>query len=230
MSLAFMIQWCGNAIISYYIHLVLNSIGITGTKTQLYINGGNTISSFCFGIAFSQIIDRVGRRFMFLTGMAGMFCAVLLLTVLTGVNQSYGFSNSGMSGATVAMIFVFGAFYKMAGPTSDPYIMEISPYELRAKASVIKMFGDAGANLFSGFVNPIALGAIEWKYYIVWCCVLCTNFLTVYHFFPETQGLSLEEVTQMFDGQEMHMEDLQVEDHDPDAKRAAVQVVEHSST
>lgn len=224
LSLGFLIQWCGNAIISYYLHLVLNSIGITGTQTQLYINGGNTISGFCFGIFWSLMIDRFGRRFMFLGGMAGMFCAFLLLTVFTGVNQGQDFASSGLSGATVAMIFVFGAFYKMAGCTQDPYFMEVSPYELRAKAQVIKQFGDAGANLFSGFVNPIALEAIAWKYYIVWCCVLLTNFLTIYFVFPETKGLSLEEVTQMFDGQTIHKE---VDDeHEPETKKPTVELVE----
>jgi MFS family permease len=227
LSLGFMIQLCGNAIISYYLHLVLNSVGIKGTQTQLYINGGNTISGFCFGIFFSLMIDRVGRRFMFLGGMAGMFCAFLMLTIFTGVNQSNNFSNSNLSGATVAMIFIFGAFYKMAGPTQDPYFMEISPYELRAKTSVIKMFGDAGSNLFSGFVNPVALEAIEWKYYIVWCCILISNFFVIYFFFPETKAKSLEEVTQMFDGQVIHKEEVEQDVQDRKTQ-PTVELVEHS--
>lgn len=86
----------------------------------------------------------------------------------------------------------------------DSYIAEVSPYELRAKAFVVKQFGDAGANLFSGYVNPIALAAIGWKYYIVWCCVLISNFLIIYFFYPETKNLSLEEVGQMFDGSQLN--------------------------
>ena len=211
LSLGFLIQWCGNAIISYYLHLLLDSIGITGTKTQLYINGGNTISGFCFGIFWSLFIDRLGRRFMFLTGMAGMFVAFLLLTVFTGVNQTHNFSNPSLGSATVAMLFIFFAFYKMAGVTQEPYFMEVAPYTLRAKTGAIKQFGDAGANLFSGFVNPIALEHIKWKYYIVWCCVLVTNFFTIYFFYPETKGLSLEEVTQLFDGNEIHAKDADEE-------------------
>jgi MFS family permease len=120
--------------------------------------------------------------------MAGMFCAFLVLTVLTGINQGDHFSNAAVSRATVAMILVFGVFYKMPAPIVDSYIAEISPYDLRAKAFVIKQFGDAGANLFSSYVNPIALGAIKWKYYIVWCCVLISNFLIIY-FYPETKKL-----------------------------------------
>jgi hypothetical protein len=65
------------------------------------------------------------------------------------------------------MIFVFGFFYKMPALLVDSYITEIAPYDLQAKAFVIKQFGDASTNLFSGYVNPIALGAIKWKYSIV---------------------------------------------------------------
>lgn len=226
LSLGFMIQWCGNALVSYYLHLVLDSIGVTGTKTQLLINGGYTIEGLVFGIFFSLMIDRLGRRVMFLGGMAGMFVAYLLLTVFTGINQSHDFSKPGLSGATVAMIFLFGAFYKMASPTQEPYYMEISPYGLRAKTSVLKQFGDTGANLFSGFVNAIALNAIQWRYYIVWCCVLASNFTVIYFFFPETKGLSLEEVTQMLDGKTNAKE---VPEAEGTNTKAAVEVVEDVS-
>jgi sugar porter (SP) family MFS transporter len=201
LSLGFIIQWCGNAIVSYYLHLMLIDMGITNTHTQLVINGCVTINGLVWGMLFSFFIDRLGRRKMFLGGMAGMFVAFLLLTVFTGVNSANDFGMTGLGGATIAMIFVFNAFYKMASPTQEPYFMEISPYSLRAKTSVIKQFGDTGANLFSGFVNPIALAAIGWRYYIVWTCVLATNFMTIYFVYPETKGLSLEEVTQMLDGQ-----------------------------
>ena len=71
-TLGFGIQWCGNAIISYYLKLILESIGITNSTTQLIINGSVTISSFCFAIIWALSIDYIGRRKLFLTGMAGM--------------------------------------------------------------------------------------------------------------------------------------------------------------
>jgi MFS family permease len=126
-TVGFIIRWCGNALISYYLHLVLNSTSITGTKTQLFINGGITVNGFVFGNLFSLVIDRVGRRPMFLIGMAGMFSAFLVITVLTGINQSQNCSNAAMGQATVAMILVFGMFYKMPAPMVDSYVTEVSP-------------------------------------------------------------------------------------------------------
>lgn len=196
----FIIQWCGNAIISYYIHLVFNSIGITSTKTQLLLNGGTTISGFVWGNTWSLFIDRWGRRPMYLIGMAGMFLSFLMITVFTGVNQGINFSNVGLGNATIFAIFLFGFFYKMPGCMLNSYVAEVAPFELRPKAFVLNAFGDAAANIFSGYVNPIGLTAIKWKYYIVWCCVLVSNFLIGYFFYPETKNLSLEEVTQLFNG------------------------------
>lgn len=199
-SLGFMIQWCGNALISYYLSLVLNSVGITNAKTQLLINGGITIVAFVFAIAFSLSMERVGRRPLFLVGFAGMFVSLFIFTVLTGVNQNNGFRNHTMGTVCVVLIYIFNIFYKMPAPVVDSYISEVAPYDLRAKAFVLLQATDAGSNLFNGFVNPIGLVAIKYKYYIVWCCLLVSHFVIAYFFFPETKGLSLEEVTEVFEG------------------------------
>jgi sugar porter (SP) family MFS transporter len=195
----FIIQWCGNGIISYYIHLVFNSIGITNTKKQLLINGGATISGFVWGNLWSLNVNRFGRRPLYLIGMAGMFTAFLMITVFTGVNQGNNFSNKDLGNATIFAIFLFGFFYKMPGCMLPSYVAEVAPFELRAKAFVLNAFGDAAANIFSGYVNPIGLESIKWKYYIVWCCVIVSNFIIGYFFYPETKNLSLEEVNQLFD-------------------------------
>lgn len=201
----FIIQWTGNALISYYLHLVLNSIGITNSKTQLIINGCININGVIWGNFFSVIVNRIGRRPLFLWGMAGMFCAFVTLTILTAVNTGQHFANPALGHTTIAIILIFGAFYKMPGVAFPSYVAEVSPFTLRAKAFVLNSFGDALANLFSGYTNPIALAAIGWKYYIVWCCVLVSNFLVIFFFYPETSNLSLEEVEQMFDGNPANM-------------------------
>jgi H+/Cl- antiporter ClcA len=54
-------------------------------------------------------------------------------------------------------------------------------------------------NVISLFVNPIAMKAIAWKYYIVFCFFLGIILTLIYFFFPETKGHSLEEIAQIFD-------------------------------
>ena len=61
------------------------------------------------------------------------------------------------------------------------------------------------ALLFNLFVNPIALAAIAWKYYIVFICVLIIATIAIYFAYPETKGFTLEEVAVVFDGHDLHL-------------------------
>lgn len=53
---------------------------------------------------------------------------------------------------------------------------------------------------FNTFVNPIALDAISWKYYFVFLAVLIAMVVSVWFMYPETRGLTLENVAWIFDG------------------------------
>ena len=57
-----------------------------------------------------------------------------------------------------------------------------------------------GAIFFNVFVNPIALDAIGWRYYIVFVIILVVIIITIYFFYPETNGHSLEGMAVVFDG------------------------------
>lgn len=50
------------------------------------------------------------------------------------------------------------------------------------------------------FVNPIALEAIHWKYYIVFIVMLALLLITVFFAYPETRGHTLEQMAVIFDG------------------------------
>lgn len=55
------------------------------------------------------------------------------------------------------------------------------------------------AVIFNIFVNPIALEAIGWKYYIVYVVILVVYCLVVFLAYPETRGKSLEQMSLVFD-------------------------------
>ncbi len=80
------------------------------------------------------------------------------------------------------------------------YVLEILPYSLRSRGiSIFTTFTGLGV-FFSILVNPIALDAIGWKYYILYVVLNACAVLSVYYFYPETKGRLLEEVAEIFDG------------------------------
>jgi hypothetical protein len=56
------------------------------------------------------------------------------------------------------------------------------------------------AIIFDTFVNPIAIDGIGWKYYLVYIALLVVWLVITFFWYPETLGLSLEEITIRFDG------------------------------
>lgn len=49
-------------------------------------------------------------------------------------------------------------------------------------------------------VNPIALAAIGWKYYIVYCVTDVLQAILAYFIIVETRGLTLEDISGLFEG------------------------------
>ncbi|OJJ53785.1 hypothetical protein ASPSYDRAFT_502611 [Aspergillus sydowii CBS 593.65] len=195
-----MLQWSGNALTSYYLSKVLNSINITDSKTQLIINGCTQIWSFLTACLFATLVDKAGRRRLFLLGMLGMGISYIIWTICSALNEQTRFQHQGYAGAVIAMIFVFSLWYHACSPIGATYIMEIAPYSLRAKASMLYQLTGNLAMAFNAFVNPVAMEAISWKYYIVWCAAIGLHFVLIWFFFPETKGRALEEVAEIFDG------------------------------
>jgi MFS family permease len=86
-------------------------------------------------------------------------------------------------------------------PLVVSYPIEIWPYKLRAKGLAISQMTSLAMVFFNTFVNPIALEAIDWKYYFVFLAVLIAMVVSVWFWYPETRGLTLENVAWIFDGE-----------------------------
>ncbi|CAE7233119.1 unnamed protein product [Rhizoctonia solani] len=192
-------QWSGNGLISYYLERVLNGIGITKTDDQTLINGILSIYNFGIAIAASMNVENAGRRRLFLTSNSGMLLSFSALTACSAVFATTGNAHAGRG--VLAFVFIFNGFYAIAyTPLIVSYTIEILPFFLRAKGLAFMNLSVLAAIIFNQYTNPIALDALQWKYYLVYTCWLVFELGYMYMFAVETKGRSLEETATLFDG------------------------------
>lgn len=178
LTLGLFSQWSGNGLASYYLNLVLNDIGVTNSNTQLVINGCLQIMNFIVAIGQCFIVDRVGRRTLFLVSTSGMLVAFIVWTACAGEFAKTGVQAQGNT--VIAMIYIYYIFYNLAwSGMLVSYSAEILPYNIRAKGMTLMFLMVDLALFFNQYVNPIALDGIQWKYYIVYCVWLAVELLVV---------------------------------------------------
>nr|QFR37065.1 MFS transporter [Cyberlindnera americana] len=225
-----MMQLSGNGLVSYYLNKVLNSIGITDTSKQLQINMCLMIFNLVISTACCFSCSYFKRRTLFITCVIGMLVTFIIWTALSAENQKKDFSEKSLSNGVLAMIFFYYMFYDI-GANGLPYlyITEILPYSHRAKGINLFQFWMQVVLVFNAFVNPIAMDAIDWKYYIVYCCVLGVESVVVIFTFPETSGRSLEEVAEVF-GDFIDHGEAKLRGDVNDAKRASLEHIENAAS
>jgi MFS family permease len=130
-AIAFFSQWSGNGVVSYYLSLVLKGIGITTEFEQNLFNG--ILQIYNLGTAYlgALVVDRAGRRTLFLTSTAGM---CITFAIWTACSATYDNSrvldaqgetisaNKNAGNAVAAMIFIY---YGVSLADSDPLVSRV---------------------------------------------------------------------------------------------------------
>ncbi|KAH8669179.1 putative hexose transporter [Xylariales sp. PMI_506] len=194
-------QWSGNGLVSYYLTTILNDIGITDAKSQLGINGGLTTFSLVTNIFFSFFVDKWGRRRIQIISTIGMLVTFVIWTI---ISARYSIDpQAGLGKAVVVMIFFYYLGYNLKSGLISSYTTEVLPYHMRAKGYTVMEYALYVTLFFNQYVNSIALENIQWKYYIFYCVFLAAELAIIYFFFVETKYLALEEITKLFDGDDV---------------------------
>ncbi|EIN07439.1 general substrate transporter [Punctularia strigosozonata HHB-11173 SS5] len=200
-AIAFFSQWSANGLASYYLGKILDSIGIKDATIQLLINGILQIWNLFWAVLAAFLADRAGRRLLFLSSAVGMLVFFTSQTVCFAEFSLHGTKSAAH--ANIAFIFLFFAAYDIAfTPLIVSYTVEILPFALRAKGFNVFNFVVSAAIVFNQYVNPIALKALGWKYYCVYCAWLAFELVYLYLFVVETKGRTLEETAALFDGEQ----------------------------
>ena len=105
-------QWVGNGVVSYYLALVLKTVGVTSVTHQLLISAALQLWNLIFAVVAACCVDKLGRRFLFLASAATMLGAFIVVTGLSGSFATTGHAATGL--AVIPFLFIFFAGYDIA--------------------------------------------------------------------------------------------------------------------
>jgi sugar porter (SP) family MFS transporter len=186
LSIGIFNQLSGINAVLYYLNEIFSKAGFDGISNYLqavYVGLANLVATL---IAMS-FIDKLGRRTLLITGGIGMVACLILVGAIfqTQVNQQY---------LLLLLILFVGSFAFSQGAVIWVYLGEIFPNRVRARGislgSTANWVVDA---IVSGVFPIIALHHVALPFYF-FAAMMLIELLLVIFIYPETKGLSLEEM------------------------------------
>lgn len=169
-SLGFFSQWSGNAIVSNYSRVLYQAVGIDDSTSRLGLSAGQTSMSCIVSLAFAMMVDRWGRRPIFLLATGGMWMTLIFWTLCFGLYEVH--DKAGADVGVIFFIWLFSFFYATAwSGLLVAYAIEILPYSLRGKGLMILNVCIQAALALNNQANPVAFEFWEgetWKLYVIY--------------------------------------------------------------
>ncbi|KAH3943503.1 hypothetical protein HBI56_108100 [Parastagonospora nodorum] len=181
-----------NAVIYYFPLLFENSIGATH-DLALLLGGVNMIVYSIFATTSWFIIERTGRRKLFLIGTVGQGLSMVLVfaALIPG-------TKSAAKGAAVGL-FTYIAFFAATWlPLPWLYPAEVNPVKTRGKANAVSTCTNWLFNFLVVMITPIMIDHIKWGTYLFFACINASFLPFIWIFYPETKQRSLEEIDLIF--------------------------------
>ncbi|EJF64770.1 general substrate transporter [Dichomitus squalens] len=201
-------QFSGINVINYFGPSMYRALGLSAGQSLLVqgIYGAvGPITNFFF---ITLILDTVGRKKPLMFG-AGSF--VVTYSVLTAIVASFPpdeSTNLAAQRAGIAMIFLTSIFFSLSfGPVSWVLASEVFPTRTRSIGTSVATCANWAFNVLFSQVSNIAITNISWRYYLVFIVLNAIDFIIIGLFFPETKGLTLEQMAELF-GDEVDAHDV----------------------
>lgn len=112
---------------------------------------------------------------------------------------SFPRSDFAASVSSVLFVFLFNFFVPIGFLGCNfLYSTEVAPLKLRVAMSSVSTANHWLWNFVVALVTPVAIDNIGWKYFILFASIGATIPVSVFFFFPETMGQSLEQIDGSF--------------------------------
>jgi MFS transporter, SP family, galactose:H+ symporter len=191
-GLAVFQQVTGINTVIYYAPKIIQSAGISSASGAILTTAGIGVVNVLMTIVSMWLIDRIGRRPLLLTGIAGMAVTLGML--------GWAFHSASPSGAlswlAVISIMVYVASFAISlGPIFWLLIAEIYPLKVRSSSEGLAATFNWGSNLvvsltFLTLLQEIGATRTFWLYGLF----AIGAWLFSYYLVPETKGHTLEEI------------------------------------
>ena len=176
----------------------LKTVGITGTKRPLGITIGTTAVYFVFTAVGSLLVDKFRRRTLIFAGLISM---VVFQTATTITSWQYSLHATQATAAlTLLWIFLYQTFSATFVATMhNLYPVEILSLPLRAKGMGLYSLIQGGASAVQTYGISVGIAKVGYKIWVVYIVYNTVQLILSYFIFPETAGLSLEEIDSVFE-------------------------------
>lgn len=186
-----------NALIYYSSTLFEKSLNF-GDRDAARLAGGLNMTLILGAAIAIYLVDRVGRRRLLLPMISGMS---LVFACQSGFVRSIekGTATTNVRNAAVTMLFLFQLFFSIGFQATVWMIpSEVLPLHIRTRGSALSTASNWICNFIVVKFTPSALANIGYKTYIIFTLFNAAWVPIIYFFLPETKGLTLEAVDELF--------------------------------
>lgn len=188
-------QFSGINIVILYAPSIFEMVGFSGSTSAPLLTVGIGVTNLVMTLVAIGLIDRLGRKPLFLYGIAVMMLCLLIL--------AFGFS--GMAGSSVIVgylvvgsLFTFVAAFALSlGAVCGLIVSEIYPQQVRGAAMGIVIVVNWVCQIIVALTYPTLVATFGAAMtFLLYAAIGAAGFLFCYFLVPETRGLTLEQIEQ----------------------------------
>ncbi|BFZ55293.1 Ribulose bisphosphate carboxylase large chain [Savitreella phatthalungensis] len=188
-------QLNGINVISYYCPLVFEQAGWVG-RDAILMTGFNGLIYVASTILPWYVIDSWGRRPILLSGAIIMCISLSAIAYFIKIDVSY------TPTFVVGLVIIYNAAFGYSwGPVPWLLPSEVLPLSVRARGASLSTAVNWLTNWYIGISTPILQERIGFWLYIILALSCAVSAVVVAMFYPETKGLALEDMDDLFGDQ-----------------------------